>query len=189
MKTINKLLIKFTLFLILFFTSNTLQAQDFWGSYCDFITDKSYEGQKFRYTGSVRIEFDDPDATAGLWLRIDVPNNNGFFENMEDRPISAKEWKEFSIEGTIDKGYTQISFGILFAYNGKFFLDNINLEVLSKDNQWISIYKTGFENGIENWKQGIGKGTSGINEFVKSEINNNAKSGQNCLAITFKSTN
>lgn len=169
-------------------TVNNLQAQEIWGAYSPHaITDQKYVGLKFRYRAYVRTEIEDADAAAHLWIRVDRNEKKGFFNNMEKSPIQSGEWKEYSIEGTLDSNYTQIVFGIWSMYNGKFYIDDISFEVQTKDKKWRSIYKTDFEKGIEDWKQGIGAGNNGINFLFTGEISNEkVKNGKQCLLISGK---
>ncbi|MBX2923719.1 MAG: alpha/beta hydrolase [Chitinophagaceae bacterium] len=104
---------------------------------------------------------------------------------MGDAPIQSGEWKEYSIEGTIDDDYTQIIFGIWSIYNGRFYVDDVSLEVQTKDKKWESIYKADFEKGIEEWKQGIGVESMGINSLFTGEpVSEKVKNGKQCFLIS-----
>lgn len=179
MKTSYKRL-KIIFFAVALLTISNLFAQETWGAFDYVVTEQGYAGLKFRYKAFVRTEIDDADAVAALWIRVDRKKKSGFFNNMiADRPISTKEWKEFSIEGTLDEDYTEITLGIMAMYNGNFYLDDVNLEVQTKDKRWKSIYRTGFEEGANNWRPG--------NPLFVSKISNTKpNSGQSCLLIQSK---
>jgi pimeloyl-ACP methyl ester carboxylesterase len=187
MKATREIHLRLILLLIVSLVTSNLCAQEIWGSYSHIITEKSYAGLKFRYKGFVRGQIDDTDAAAYLWIRVDRNNKRGFFNNMSDRPIKTPEWKEYIIEGTIDEDYNQIVFGIYCIYNGDFYLDDVSLEIQGKDNKWRSVYKNDFEKGIDDWKQGIDKGNSGINILFNGELSDiKAKSGKQCFRISGK---
>lgn len=179
MKTSDKRF-KIIFFAVALLTINNLHAQETWGAFDYLVTEQGYAGLKFRYKAFVRIEIDDADAVAALWIRVDRKNKSGFFNNMiAERPITTKEWTEFSIEGTLDEDYTQIVFGIMAMYNGNFYLDDVKLEVQTTDKRWKSIYRTGFEDGANNWRPG--------NPLFISKISNTKpNSGQSCFLIQSK---
>ena len=69
-------------------------------------------------------------------------------------------------------------------YNGNFYIDDVNLEILTNDKKWKSIYRIDFEKGIDDWKQGTGRGNSGINNLFKGEVSTvKAKSGNQCFNV------
>lgn len=184
MNSIYKRLVKLTWLLTTIIVTSNLQAQGTWNSYSHVITEQGYAGLKFKYTAFVRTEVEDIDAIAALWVRVDKNGENGFFDNMIDRPIKTNEWKEFTIEGTFDEDYTQIAFGLVTMYNGNFYFDDVNLEIQTKDKKWKSIYKTGFEKGLDDWERGIGKGSSEVNSLYKGQLSHEKpKSGNQCLLV------
>jgi pimeloyl-ACP methyl ester carboxylesterase len=170
-----------SLMLLLITTSVTvvLQAQDNWASYLTSIDKQGYAGHNFRFTAKVRTEGDDVDASSRLWIRVDREKDHGFFNNMWESPIKSNEWKKYTIEGTIDKDYTKIVFGIICQYNGKFYFDDIVLEVQITDKKWEVIYESDFEKGIGNWT--FGKKDSAF----KAELTTDkGKNGNTCLLIS-----
>jgi pimeloyl-ACP methyl ester carboxylesterase len=138
--------------LLLIFTNS--KAQDAWVSYSHKIEVKGYEGLRFRLQGLARTEVKDDSASARLWVRVDKENGIGFFDNMEKRPIRSSEWKKYSIEGRIDSAGTQLSFGALCSYNGKFYYDDIKLDIEIKKGKWKNIFSADFENGDIPLRQG-----------------------------------
>jgi len=146
MFTINRKHIKALLTVLIALATTCFQAQNFWAGYvAKPITKPGYENLKFRYHAFVRTEGEDDDAAAGLWVRVDRGGGKtGFFDNMQKEPIQSTEWKEYTIEGSVDDDYTRIVFGIWSRYNGKFYIDDVTFEVQTKDNKWETIYKTGY---------------------------------------------
>lgn len=123
------------------------KGQDTWISYLHKIEAKGYEGLGFRLQALVRTEVTDDSASARLWARVDKENGVGFFDNMEKRPIRSSEWKKYSIEGKIDSASTQLAFGALCTYNGKFYYDDIKLDIEIKKGKWKNVFTADFENG------------------------------------------
>lgn len=174
----NKRLFRLILLLITLLTTSNLYAQENFGSYFHAITEKGNAGIKFRYKAFIRVEGEDTDAGAYLWIKAGKKHYS--------KPIQTNEWKEVSLEGTIDDDHQQILLGILGEYNGRFYVDDANLEVQTKDQKWVSIYKTGFEKGDDDWKEGTG-GSSGINPLFKGELSStNPHSGKACFLVYSK---
>lgn len=162
-----------------------LQGQDFWVSYSQKLQTKGYEGHRFRFHGLVRAEIMDDSAAARLWARVDNEKSYSFFDNMLNRPIRSREWKKYMIEGKIDSGTYQIAFGALCSYNGKFYYDDLKLDIETETGKWKNIFTSDFENGKSVLKQGIQRWTSGFNSHYKAEIISGQKSqGVKSLVIT-----
>lgn len=58
--------------LILIAVSDNLIAQKNLGTYSTVITEQGYAGLKFRYKAFIRTEMEDSDATASIWLQINI---------------------------------------------------------------------------------------------------------------------
>lgn len=171
-----------TAFIILTIITKT-EAQKIWSSYSHSFNIQGYAGYKFRYKASVKVAKQDSDAVASLWIRVDRDGKRGFSKNMNDSPITTNNWRDYSLEGTINEDYTQIVLGVMVRYNGDFYIDDINLEILTKENKWKSIYETGFENNSSDFIQGDGAG-SGTNIFFKGLITTiTPKKGRQCFLI------
>ena len=182
---INVLTLSCLLVVGLFLPVGNLCAQENWVSYSTAIKEQGYAGQKFRLTALVRTEAVTPEATARLWVRVDRDNGVGFFDNMWNSPIQLNEWKEYTIEGTIDSDYSKIAFGVLCEYNGKFFVDDLQLDVQTKDRKWKRVYRNDFETDILDLEQGIQGRNQGINNLYKAAVTtDNAKSGKKNLLIS-----
>lgn len=105
-------------------------------------------GLKFRLQASLRVERLDSVSQAGIWFRVDKPENKiGFFKNTYDDPVTSPDWKTRTIEGKIDKDAGKIVFGGLFMGKGRFYYDDFRLTVF-RDGKWepVSLQNPGFEN-------------------------------------------
>jgi pimeloyl-ACP methyl ester carboxylesterase len=174
----NKRSLRLILLLITALTVNNLYAQETFGSYFHAVTEKGYAGAKFRYKAFIRTEREDTDAGVYLWISAN--------KSLYSKRIQTNTWQEVSIEGTIDEGYKQILLGVLGEYNGRFYVDDISLEVQTRDQKWRSIYKTGFEKEADAWKEGFGD-SPGINHLFKGELSAaNPHSGKGCFLIQSK---
>lgn len=165
-----KLLQTIALFLTLFLLVDKTSAQEDWVSYSSTVDTKGYEGHIFRLTARIKSEPADDGASARLWARADKENGNGFFENMWNRPIRTKEWKTYTIEGKLDTGVYKLSFGALCQSNGKFYYDDIKLDVETTKGKWKTLFSNNFENGKTTLEQGIQRPQSGMNKNYTAAI-------------------
>ena len=69
-----------------------------------------YLGKRIRL--DARVNFVDPQGSDQLqmWMRVDRPNERrGFFDNMQDRPVTDAGWRTVSITGDIaDDAHTLV---------------------------------------------------------------------------------
>jgi Transglutaminase-like superfamily len=92
-----------------------------------------YRGKRVRFKAAVRTNVTGEGNQAQLWFRVDRPNDAmGFFDNMGDRPITAKEWKHYEIIGDIAEDATDIVFGMLLLGNGVAAIDDVTFEIVDK---------------------------------------------------------
>ncbi|WP_108788631.1 S41 family peptidase [Erythrobacter sp. Alg231-14] len=87
----------------------------------------AYRGHKLRFTAQVRA-----GATVsehlGLWFRVDRDDGTiGFFDNMQDRPITNRAWDTHTIEGIVDANATRITVGVLMTGDGEAWFDDAQL--------------------------------------------------------------
>jgi tetratricopeptide (TPR) repeat protein len=160
------------LIIILFWVMipNLLLSQTQVVSYYTTVPVLEYGGCRFRLSALVRVEVKDTSAKTQLWARVDNPVKAGFFDNMDNRPITSAEWKTFTIEGVIDSNSTRIAFGVLVLNSGSFFYDNFQLDVETKREGWKTIYSNNFEEGQAGFNQGIGKGASLIDTMYTAKV-------------------
>jgi hypothetical protein len=141
-----------------------------WTSFNQTIDIQTTVPKKFKVIATVKVETEDPMAWAGVWARVDTKNEeDGFFDNMGDRPIKVKAWQSYTVEGTIDANSKSLSFGGLCLYNGKFYFDKFELLIQNDKGVFvpIAILNSSFETPVKNgeipkWSLGISK-----NKIVK----------------------
>ena len=158
------------LFMMLVFSTYQISAQDDWVSYSKAVNTKGYEGHNFRFTATIKSELTDDSASARLWARVDKEKGRGFFDNMINKPIRSKDWKTYSIEGKIDTGAYRLAFGALCQYNGKFYYDDMKMDVEISKGKWKNIFIENFESGSDVLEQGIQSGVSGFNKKYTAAI-------------------
>ncbi|MBX3357186.1 MAG: hypothetical protein KF745_02040 [Phycisphaeraceae bacterium] len=80
----------------------------------------AFRGKRVALSGQVRIERPEgSDARAQLWLRVDrAPEAGGnprpgFFDNMNDRPVTSDLWSQCVIAGPVADDATAIAIGCL----------------------------------------------------------------------------
>ena len=105
-------------------------------------------GHSIRLRGTVRADARDTTGSAALWLRVDRPNQQmGFFDNMGDRPVRDRGWREYAIEGPVADDATSIALGVMAVGAVSADFDAINLESRAPGAAWtpVSITDPGFE--------------------------------------------
>ncbi|NAS32239.1 hypothetical protein GTQ40_14735 [Flavobacteriaceae bacterium R38] len=161
-----KLQLVVTVILIIVFSScqTNRKISRFWTSFTQSVDIESNSKKKFKVIASVKVETNDPQARAGIWVRVDNHKGMGFFENMENRPITSNTWESYTIEGFIDSQAKRINIGGLCYFNGKFYFDKFEL-YLENDKgiyELIDLPNSSFESNIVNnvipgWNQGVSK--------------------------------
>jgi pimeloyl-ACP methyl ester carboxylesterase len=115
--------------LLLVITSKAQHTNE-WGAFAQSVNAKPFAGKKFKLEAAVKVKLIDSTADAEIWFRVDRPNKKmGFFYNMMDKPIRAKNWEVVKIEGKIDKDAEYLVFGGLYHRKGIFYFDNFKLSV------------------------------------------------------------
>lgn len=109
----------------------------------------SYRGKEVRLQAAVKAEVRGDENQAQLWLRVDRPNQEvGFFDNMQDRPITAASWETHTVTGTVAEDAERIVFGGFLSGTGKAWFDDIRLQVRGRgESAWTSVplENAGFE--------------------------------------------
>lgn len=144
-------------------TQKTISSD--WTSFNQTIDIQTTSPKKFKVIASVKVESTEPKAWAGVWARVDTKNDeDGFFDNMRDRPVKSKEWQSYTVEGTIDKNSKSLSFGGLCLYNGKFYFDKFELLIENAKGVFepLAVLNSSFEipiksDDIPKWGLGISK--------------------------------
>ena len=183
--------IKLATIILLFLTINSQGQQSIeqdWNAFSQSFDATLYQGGQFRFKGFVKAENSNKVSNARLWARVDKKKGTGFFDNMKNRPIVINEWKEYSIEGDIDKNALRILIGGLYFGTGKYYFDKFSLEVKRKIGDWekLDVSNSGFENEpfYKDWKSFyIVKG------FESRLTSENALEGNNSLLVDGSSRN
>jgi hypothetical protein len=132
---------------------------------------ENLRGKPVRLRGQVRAVSREVTGTAALWLRVDRPNQQmGFFDNMSNRPVRDPDWREYSIEGTVDSDAANVAFGVMASGAVTADFDAIELAVREADGRWtaLPIKDAGFEAVAENASGGwFRTGTSSNAEITR----------------------
>jgi hypothetical protein len=90
----------------------------------------SFVGKRVRFRGWART--DSLDTWAGLWMRVDRPNQQmGAFDNMANRPIKGTTpWTQYDVVLDIAPDAVDIAFGILLSGNGATWLDGVDVAIV-----------------------------------------------------------
>jgi len=90
----------------------------------------SYRGRRVRFTAAVRVAAPQA-AQVGLWLRVDrTAGWLGFFDNMNNRPITSTAWADYTIEGDVASDAERITLGLLVLGDGRAWIDDVRVEDL-----------------------------------------------------------
>jgi hypothetical protein len=109
---------------------------------------ENLRGRMVRLRGQVRAASREVAGAAALWLRVDRPNQlRGFFDNRSNRPVRDPNWREYSIEGTVDSDAANVAFGVMASGAVTADFDGIELAVREADGRWtaLPIKDAGFE--------------------------------------------
>jgi len=110
----------------------TLPARkaDGFGNILQSVDVKAYRGKKIRFRAAVRYQRGNQFGQAQLWFRVDRPDGQqGFFDNMGNRPITSSSWAFYEISGTVDSDAENITFGAMLVGSGSAYIDSMTLEI------------------------------------------------------------
>src|SRR5262249_14719037 len=92
-----------------------------------------FRGKRVRLRAAIRAEVSGAGSQAMMWLRVDRKDGQpGFFDNMADRPVTAKEWRYYEIVGEVAADAETINLGLMLIGSGKAYLDDVSFTVLEK---------------------------------------------------------
>jgi hypothetical protein len=107
---------------------NSREEPTSFGNMTQGISAEKYRGKRIRFRAAVRTELVDASNRAQLWFRVDRPNQQtGFFDNMGNRPITAKEWKHYEIVGDVAADAQMILVGMFLLGNGSAAVDDVTI--------------------------------------------------------------
>jgi hypothetical protein len=104
------------------------------------------KGKEFRLSGWMKV-----DPTWGgaghLWMRIAKKGQVVFFYNMDNRPATSNDWKEYSFTGRADPNADTLSMGAFLSGKGSLLVDHIRLSV-KEEGEWkdVPLENGSFEN-------------------------------------------
>jgi len=86
-----------------------------------------YRGRWIRVRASLKVGRGTAPR-AQLWVRVDQPGGRmGFFDNMQDRPVLAREWTPVEIDADVADDATSINFGLLLLGDGEALIDDVSI--------------------------------------------------------------
>lgn len=93
----------------------------------------AYRGRRIRLSGYLRAI--DLAREAGLWMRIDGPDRRTplGFGNTQPRVVPGPEWKRAEVVLDVPPEATTINFGLLLSGDGQVWVDDLDLEEVSRD--------------------------------------------------------
>jgi C-terminal processing protease CtpA/Prc len=109
-------------------------------------------GREIRMRAAVKAEVDGPNGRGQLWLRVDrADRQRGFFDSMQDRPVTSPEWATYEILGEVADDAERVYFGCFLSGVGKVWVDEITLWTRDPGGDWetLEISNPGFESGDE----------------------------------------
>jgi len=188
-----KFLVLLSISLISFQTINAQQKIKEWTAFTQVVKIQTNKKIKFKLSASVKTDLKEDNAQAGLWARVDETNKKiGFFDNMNDRPITENSWNTYTIEGVLDKKSNQIAFGGLCYNNGTFLFDDFKLFIENAKTgefEEMELTNGGFEDdsaneNIQGWYTGIvANGSEDVKGFSVKIINDDKFEGKNALKV------
>jgi hypothetical protein len=115
-------------------------ARDNFAAFSQIVDVTAYQGWEIRLRGAARAQVDGEGNSGRLWLRVDRPDEQqGFFDNMEDHPITTSEWSVHEINGRIDEDGKTAAFGGILLGAGQLHVDAIELLVKREDGEWQEV--------------------------------------------------
>ena len=110
-----------------------------------------FRGKDLRLTAVVKSDVRGPGNEARVFLYDELPDfEHHFFDDMRDRPITTKEWADYSISGQVGLESDTIGLGGMLVGTGSVWFDDFRLEARSEGEEvWstVDLSNTGFEVG------------------------------------------
>ncbi len=136
------------------------------------------QGRRVRLSFSARVG--GRRSKGQGWLRVDLPNGTGFFDNMRDRPVTGETWSRHTIEGDVAETARAVLFGFMLTAGERAWVDDVVLEV-AEGSGWsvVPIANGSFEQSTGEaraWSRGNSPG-------YLHAIDINAAEGERCLRI------
>ncbi len=138
-------------------------------------------GKTIRIRAAVRASVQGSGNAAQVWGRVDRPNRQtGWFYNMDDRPITDPQWKEYEICGPVADDADHLAFGCFVKGTGEARVDAWRVEVQTANGTWeeVQISNPDFEEAgdrIEGWFP-IGPGGYSLALAADAEVHSGQRS-------------
>ena len=113
-----------------------------------FLDATPYRNKEFVFRGRVKMN-DSKEGSGHLWVRVDKANGIGFFDNMDNRPITNNEWTAYEVKGVVDADAARINFGVFLQGKGALQFDDISLQV-KEGGEWKEVYSNSFGEEEQN---------------------------------------
>ena len=89
----------------------------------------AYRGKTVVLKAWLRLDAEEREDRAQMWLAVDRPNNRrGFFDDMKDRPVRGPDWTHCEIRTEVDADAAYIKFGVMSFGRGKVWVDGVSFE-------------------------------------------------------------
>jgi len=86
-----------------------------------------FRNKRMRFSSMVKSE--EVDGWAGLWMRVDGPEQGKHleFDNMQDRSITGTtDWQRYEVVLDVPQESTNVAFGILLHGTGRVWLSDVD---------------------------------------------------------------
>jgi hypothetical protein len=95
-------------------------------------------GKFIRLQGEIKVS--NLDHWAGMWLRVDGPNDTSlFFDNMHNRPIrGSTAWKTYTIDAPLPNETLWLNYGVVLQGRGELWADNFRVMVW-ENGAWVNV--------------------------------------------------
>jgi tetratricopeptide (TPR) repeat protein len=93
----------------------------------------AYRGKTVRLRAWIRLEAMEQDDRGQMWLAVVRANRrNGFYDNMDDRPVRSSQWTQCEIVGEVDRDAQFIDFGFMSSGKGRVWVDDVTFQVVGR---------------------------------------------------------
>jgi len=93
----------------------------------------AYRGQTVRLRAWIRLDAVEQDDRGQMWLAVVRANRrNGFYDNMDDRPVRSGQWTLCEIVGEVDRDAQFIDFGFMSSGKGRVWVDDVSFHVVGR---------------------------------------------------------
>jgi hypothetical protein len=103
------------------------------GNMMQSISAAAFRGKTVRLRAWMRLETVAQDDRGQMWLAVVRANRrNGFYDNMDDRPVRSSEWTQCEIVGAVDRDAQFIDFGFMSSGKGRVWVDDVTFQLVGR---------------------------------------------------------